>query len=331
MRGCVGRRIGHVWPWALVFFCTHGCGRIGYGIGAADSSVVDAALDADIGLVDSAVGDSAPVDAAPDAGALGPFGPPRQLTEIFDGSHSNEDPTISSDGLEMIYVSNDAPSGGANDLWVTTRASIDDVWGAPRALDINSGTKDQTPSLSEDGLTLWFSSGRAGAGDDDIYVTTRSARTAGWTAPVPVAELGTTREDRGTSPFAGGLGLLFGRADDTSGPFDIFATDRGSTSDPWSMPVMVTELDSAADDRNPHVSPDGTRVYFASDRAGGMGGLDIWSSQRASRTSAWEAPSRVSELNSTANDDDPTSTADLRILIVSSEREGTYRLYEFRR
>jgi hypothetical protein len=280
-----------------------------------DASVADAGLDAD-------------ADTGPDAAVLGPFDPPRRLTELFDGASRFEDPALSPDGLELIYTSTDAPSGGFNDLWVATRATVDAPWSDPRPLDINSAWKDQTPSLSADALTLWFSSGRDSDDDDDIFVSTRAAPGAAWTTPVIVTTLSSTREDRGTSSFAGEQALMFGRADVTTGPFDLFVATRASTSEDWDVPTPVTELNGASDDRNPAVTPDGTLVYFASDRPGTMGRLDIWRAERADRASPWGTPTMVPELSSAADDDDPSFSADRRIVVFSSDRDGVYALYE---
>jgi outer membrane protein OmpA-like peptidoglycan-associated protein len=52
---------------------------------------------------------------------------------------------------------------------------------------------------------------------------------------------------------------------------------------------------------HPALSPDGKKLYFASDRPGGMGGLDIWVSLRQGK--GWSEPINMgSKINSTGND-----------------------------
>jgi Tol biopolymer transport system component len=77
-------------------------------------------------------------------------------------------PGISADGLSLYFSS--TRSGGRADLWVTTRATFSDPWDPPVVLGstINSADTDDSPSISRDGLTLYFSSYRPGghAGND---------------------------------------------------------------------------------------------------------------------------------------------------------------------
>jgi hypothetical protein len=67
------------------------------------------------------------------------------------------------------------------------------------------------------------------------------------------------------------------------GPIDkdrtgIFRSKRASISAAWSKPEPVKALDFA-DAKRGAASPclSGERLYFVSDRAGGKGGMDIWS------------------------------------------------------
>lgn len=86
------------------------------------------------------------------------------------------------DGLEMILASNRAGGVGSGDLWVSTRASIQDPWSIPVNLDaditnpiVNSTAFDGAPALSWDGQTLIFYSMRPGGlGGSDLYMSTRA-------------------------------------------------------------------------------------------------------------------------------------------------------------
>ena len=51
------------------------------------------------------------------------------------------------------------------------------------------------------------------------------------------------------------------------------------TNGKWGEPEELKELNSAAGptgDRSPNLSRNGAYLYFASDRPGGKGGLDLW-------------------------------------------------------
>ena len=67
------------------------------------------------------------------------------------------------------------------------------------------------------------------------------------------------------------------------GPLDkdrtgIFRSRRASAAGKWSAPVPVDAINEDAGKRGA-VTPClvGDRLYFASDRAGGKGGMDVWS------------------------------------------------------
>jgi hypothetical protein len=67
------------------------------------------------------------------------------------------------------------------------------------------------------------------------------------------------------------------------------------------------ELNTAALDGCPIESPDGLSLYIASNRPGGLGGIDIWVARRASSSAPWGAPVNLgAPVNSAANDFCPT-------------------------
>lgn len=81
-------------------------------------------------------------------------------------------------------------------------------------------------------------------------------------------------------------------------------------------------LNSATNDENPVLAPSGLSLYFSSDRPGGLGGRDIYVSQRATLSSAWGTPSRVAILNSTSNEVPGTISPDGREMILNTNRTG---------
>lgn len=59
----------------------------------------------------------------------------------------------------------------------------------------------------------------------------------------------------------------------------LFRSTRKTLKSSWSKPEPLTALnhpDGPRGDLSPSISPDGLRLYFASDRPGGKGGLDLW-------------------------------------------------------
>ena len=98
--------------------------------------------------------------------------PIQELNGLFDDAR----PTVRRDGLEMFFDSNRPGTEGALDIWVTTRARTSYPWSDPvNVTSLNSASLDARPSLSYDGTTIYFHSGRPGVlGSNDIHVSTRT-------------------------------------------------------------------------------------------------------------------------------------------------------------
>ncbi len=87
----------------------------------------------------------------------------------------------------------------------------------------------------------------------------------------------------------------------------------------WTRPQPLAAANSPSDDLGPDPSADGTALYFYSDRAGGLGGYDLWVSRRA--PDGWEPPTNLGPaVNSTFNDYGPALTHDGGTLYFSSNR-----------
>src|SRR5438128_10151143 len=87
----------------------------------------------------------------------------------------------------------------------------------------------------------------------------------------------------------------------------------------WSQPVNLGPVvNSAADDFHPAIAPNGLSLYITSGRLGGLGGSDIWVSQRASPDYPWGPPQNLGpNINSASNDIAPDFTPDGHWLVVS--------------
>lgn len=109
------------------------------------------------------------------------FGTPTNLGSTVNSTACEQGASISTDGLELYFADHGGsplrPGGyGGGDLWVTNRPTKDDPWGVPINLGpvVNSSANDEHPSLSANGLSLYFSSTRdGGSGAFDLWVTTR--------------------------------------------------------------------------------------------------------------------------------------------------------------
>ena len=140
------------------------------------------------------------------------LGPPIN-SPIYEG-----EPDISADGLSLYFASGPGRTGeiGGVDLWVTTRASVNDQWREPENLGprVNSSYTDWSPNISTDGLMLLFMSNRPDHGSEsdnyDIWVTTRQTVLDNWSEPVKLgAQINGPHIEGGPSLSADGSTLFF--------------------------------------------------------------------------------------------------------------------------
>jgi hypothetical protein len=116
-----------------------------------------------------------------------PWGTAVNVGTPINSSAGEIDAKISGDGLTLVFASNRAGGKGSYDLWMSTRATVQDNWGAPVNMGgvVNGGSFDHAPSLSSDKRALVFTSDRPGGfGGYDLWMTTRNTPSDPWAPPV---------------------------------------------------------------------------------------------------------------------------------------------------
>ncbi|MFN0246864.1 MAG: TolB family protein [Kofleriaceae bacterium] len=122
-----------------------------------------------------------------------PFGAPTSLGAGVNTADHDQTPSISADG-QVLYFTRTPAAGGASSIY---RASAGPT-GFTNATAITelsaSAASSVQPTLSADGLTIYFSSDRTGgAGSLDVWVATRPSLTAAFAQITNVTELNSDR------------------------------------------------------------------------------------------------------------------------------------------
>ncbi|MCF7973503.1 MAG: hypothetical protein K9N55_06790 [Phycisphaerae bacterium] len=200
-----------------------------------------------------------------------------QVPEYTGGQH------VTSDGLTLYYSPMlSGGYGGPGDIWISTRASIDDPWGDPVIMEqpVSSPYEDWTPSLTRDNLSLCFMSTRPGGrGAMDLWMTTRQSEADAWQTPWNVGQTVNSPAFEGHPSLSADGRVLFFQSDRPggSGSYDLWMTTRKTKDDAWSTPQNLGPgVNTAFMDSEPSISGDGFMLYFSSNRTGGQGDSDLW-------------------------------------------------------
>ena len=111
------------------------------------------------------------------------------------------------------------------------------------------------------------------------------------------------------------------------GGIDIWVARRASPGDPWGAPENVgAPINSSANDFCPTIDRNDHSFYFVSNRPGGCGGADLYSSRR--RPGGWDEPTNLGcGVNSAADEASPSPVPEPgrgKVLYFSSTRAGGF-------
>ena len=239
----------------------------------------------------------------------------------------------SKDGLTLYFTSTRAGGVGGEDIWVSHRASLEDPWGAPENLGspINTSGLDRVPALSRDGHWMFFARLVDGEPDMDIWASYRAhthedTGPFGWQEPMRAGALNGPHFDLAPTYFEtedGGAYLFFAsnRPSGTS-DYDIYVAEQVAPGI-FGPASLVSALSvPVAQDAKPTIRHDGLEIIFHSNRVGGAGGFDLWSSTRATPDDEWSAPVNLTTINTAASEVQPGLSADGLRLYVSTNRTG---------
>lgn len=174
------------------------------------------------------------------------------------------------------------------------------------------------PSLSADGLTMYFSRG------NDLVVSRRATRSSSWQAPIVLAELSSSGDDAKLSVTSDGLLVIWSSTRSPSMGYDLWQATRSTPEAPFGTPTSVplSTLNDGLHQYDPHISADGLRLYYAPVLGSTQ---QVRVATRASRTGAFGEPMEVAlGPNLTA---DPTLSPDELVIVYTAQQSGVLQMY----
>ncbi|MEO8843433.1 MAG: hypothetical protein ABI591_02375 [Kofleriaceae bacterium] len=257
---------------------------------------------------DGGGGDGTPTT-MPDAELpLGAWGTPTAIPGADDATNSEDDPTLSSNGLELYYAVV-VPMANKN-LYKMSRASRTDAFGTPVIQSaFNTASTNESPRLSYDDLTIYF--GQNG----DIFMSTRATTSSPWGTISVVPGVSTAVYEKWMSVCGDNSHFIVSRLNGTNGQ-DLYEGTLGTGAG-----TLITTVSSTSNETSTFVSKDCLTLYFASNR--GAVGTQIYFSTRAAIGGTWGTPTLAPAPFDTGTDnEDAGYTPDNRLFVFASTRAG---------
>ncbi|TKC10062.1 hypothetical protein FA048_07585 [Pedobacter polaris] len=182
---------------------------------------------------------------------------------------------------------------------------------------INSPNRDYFPALTADGQTIIFT--RVVDGNEDFFISTKENNE--WHKAQSLSnKINTPNYNEGAQSISpDGKYLFFTGCNrpDGLGRCDIYVSRKEGNE--WGKTINLGRaINSEFWESQPSISPDGSTLYFVSNRPGGIGGYDIWKSTLTNE-GQWTAPINLGpEINTIYDENTPFIHADGKTLYFSS-------------
>lgn len=222
------------------------------------------------------------------------------LSREVNSRYHDSAPVLSPDGQTLYFTVNDHPENtrgkGSQDIWFS-RLDATGQWGPARHMPhpLNQNQFNQVLSVSPDGETLLV---RGGSRKDALGFSLSKRSQGQWQKPEALRIDGFDKMCRGrfNGAFlaldASALLLYFSETEGAaySDLYVSFPDAKGN----WSRPELVAALNTRQDEFGPYLAPDNRTLYFASNRPGGFGNMDIYKTMRQDNSwQQWSEPENI--------------------------------------
>lgn len=212
--------------------------------------------------------------------SAGHWSKPMALPPPLNSGDDEGSATVSADGQSM-FISLARRPDGVGDCDIYRSDLVGDQWTNPKNMGrpLNSPNWDAQPSVTADGLTMYFSSRRSDSMDssEDIYVTHKNTD-GSWTPPHNLGEPVNTRFNE-SSPFisADGRTVYFSSNGHPGfGNMDLFMS-RALDDGTWSVPVNLGQpINAYGDDEFLTIPARGDTVIYSTQRANARGPINLY-------------------------------------------------------
>jgi outer membrane protein OmpA-like peptidoglycan-associated protein len=180
---------------------------------------------------------------------------------------------------------------------------------------INSEFTEYNPVVSADQSVMAFTSlrpnARTGRSAEEVYITFKTSGDWGEPSKIEIR----TDENVGTAGISpDGQQMLVFIGSGNKGNLYIMRKEGNG----WSQPSAIDGLNSRDLESTGSITPDGKKIYFASNRPGGYGGMDIWVAENIGNGKWGNITNLGPEVNTKYDEDAPFIHPDMKTLYFTS-------------
>ncbi len=254
-----------------------------------------------------------------------------KIPEDINGDYSDFGPILNAEGTKMYFTSSREVDGMKDNIWVSER--VYGSWSDPVMIDELSSNKNEalgavSPDMDE---AFLFGNFLSKSKKGDIYMSRN--KNGVWEKPALIA--GVNSKYTEIQPYVFEDVMFFAsNREDSFGALDIYVCERSNGS--WRTPQNLGSIvNTDMNEQTPFLDWDGKTLFFASDGHAGLGGLDLFKTEKIGDTwQDWSEPENLGlVVNSVRNDRYFYNCRDKEIAYISSDRfdgkgkEDIYVLY----
>lgn len=218
-----------------------------------------------------------------------------------NSKYHDSTPIVSPDGNTLYFTITNHPENtkgleGSQDIWYSVKDSTGN-WSESVHMGkpFNKNRYNQVLSVSLDGNRLLI---RGGNGSDDLGFSISRKENGIWQKPeaLDIPEF----EEMCKGMFNGAFlsyddkALLMYFSERPKSKYSDLYISYHQSGNQWTQPVLIQSLNTHMDEFGPYLAPDNKTLYFASNRGGGFGNMDVYESQRLDDTwQKWSEPVNV--------------------------------------
>jgi len=252
-----------------------------------------------------------------------------QLVAELSDPDKDDNPTLTSDELELCLTSKRPGGQGSSDVWCAVRGTREDPFGPLMPLTlVNAEGFDSSAALALNGLSLWVGTQKDDTlGGLDIFVSVRPRRDATWSEPQRVVELSSEEDDIPRPCAMADTVMPLGSRRGGNG-YQTYLAERADQDARFAAPQPIDELElDGIEIVDGFLTEDGLTFLYSLIDSASEDPSDLYYSYRTTLRATFSAPHIIRGINSSGDDRDPWLSLDGKRLYFSSDRGGDFDIW----